>query len=234
MKGALGFDPWQYTYGRATEAVRTALAEWSEIDWFEPTRTDDEHAVHVFREHQRLANLHNPDLFPIDVNIRCISGSRIEFDAWCKRVRSEASWDWKFSVLKTLSNEHAKARGWSDETYARSKPIGLPRPADLMVRIVDASGSEHVMWNNVMPKVEALDALPRDGFGESARFYIGYAHGDALDCIKWQLAEEHADLSGNPFLPLLLCYQAGAYPFSLDRETVVLFRFREPADANRA
>ena len=32
-------------------------------------------------------------------------------------------------------------------------------------------------------------------------------------------------LGGNPFVPLLRCYRAGGYPFSLDRDTVVLFRF---------
>jgi hypothetical protein len=76
-----------------------------------------------------------------------------------------------------------------------------------------------------MPKSAALDALPREGRGETARFYLGYAHFDVLDCIKWQLAKGSNDLVDNPFLPLLLCYAAGAYPFSLARDAVVMFRF---------
>lgn len=44
-------------------------------------------------------------------------------------------------------------------------------------------------------------------------------------CVQWQLAEKHADVGANPLVPLLRCYRAGAYPFSLDRDTVVLFRF---------
>ena len=33
------------------------------------------------------------------------------------------------------------------------------------------------------------------------------------------------EVLANPVLPLLLCYQGGVYPFSLDRTTVALFRF---------
>jgi hypothetical protein len=35
----------------------------------------------------------------------------------------------------------------------------------------------------------------------------------------------HGRAGTNPFDPLVRCYQAGAYPFSLDRSTVALFRW---------
>ncbi|MGE3509588.1 MAG: hypothetical protein AB7N65_11975 [Vicinamibacterales bacterium] len=54
---------------------------------------------------------------------------------------------------------------------------------------------------------------------------VGHAQVDAFECVQWQLAENHGDVSANPFVPLVRCYRAGAYPFSLDRDTVVLFRF---------
>jgi len=38
-------------------------------------------------------------------------------------------------------------------------------------------------------------------------------------------------LSGNPFISLMQCYRSGGYPFSLDRETVVVFRFAADAGA---
>jgi hypothetical protein len=46
-----------------------------------------------------------------------------------------------------------------------------------------------------------------------------------LDAIQWQLAERTNHLAGNPFWPLVRLYRAGFYPFWLNRENVVLFRF---------
>lgn len=94
--------------------------------------------------------------------------------------------------------------------------------------IGEAEGVKQVIWNNVIPTPTALGALPGEGFGEAASFYLNYALNDALDCMKWQFAENSADMSTNPFLPLLLCYEAGAYPFSLGPDSVVLFRFDGP------
>lgn len=225
MKRSLGFDPRDYDYGAPTEAIRSILTEWIEIDWFEPNPATRDHAVRLFHEHQRLARAVAPELFPADIDIRVVCGGRGDFVSWCQRVRSQTSWDWKFSALKELSKQHATALGWSLEAHAQRVPMGIPRAGDLFVRFSDSNGSEHLVWNNVFPELHALDALPREGFRESADFYLGHAHGDAIECLTWQLAENTAELRGNPFLPLLLCYEAGAYPFSLDRDTVVLFSF---------
>lgn len=227
MKGSLKFDPSQYDYGKPTEAIRSILAEWMEIDWFEPHIGTAEQGISLFREHQRLAHAHAPELFPEHVELRVVTGARKDFTSWCQQVRAQTSWDWKFSVLKQLSSQHAKARAWSPESEQRDRPPAPPRPGDLFIVFGDLKGNKQVIWNSVMPSPPALDALPREGFGETARFYISYAHADALDCMKWQLAEGSSDMSTNPFLPLLLCYQAGAYPFSLGRDAVVLFRFGE-------
>lgn len=229
MKAPLKFDPNEYDYGAPTEAIRSVLAEWAEIDWFEPNPSTAEHAASLFRQHQRLAHAQAPELFPLDITIRSVTGDRNEFQSWCQRVRSETAWDWKFSILKKLSDEHAKTRGWSPETQTRDAPVGPTRPGDIFFVIGDDKTAQkrQVIWNSIMTMPSALDALPRQGFGEAARFYISYAHNDALDCMKWQFAERSADMRSNPFLPLLLCYEAGAYPFSLARDSVVLFRFDE-------
>lgn len=232
MKSRLGFDPSQYDYGAASEAIRAVLAEWSEIDWFEPSAESAEHATSLFREHQRLAHAQAPELFPIDTRIRVVTGDRDEFTAWCERVRSNTTWEWKFSVLKKLSEQHAKARGWSPESETRDAPIAAPRPGDIFFVIGDSKGAKQVIWNSVLPMPPALDAMPRKGFGEAARFYLGYANGDALDCMKWQFAEHSAEMGTNPFLPLLLCYEAGAYPFSLASDDIVLFRFAASSAQN--
>lgn len=39
MKRALGFDPREYEYGPATEAIRQILLDWETIDWFAPCVT---------------------------------------------------------------------------------------------------------------------------------------------------------------------------------------------------
>lgn len=143
-------------------------------------------------------------------------------------VRAATAWDWKCSVLKKLSSEHAKARGWRIEAQANLSPKEDPRPGDLLIRREHPDGKHLVFWNNFypnFPKFEELDTLLQGKASESAHFYIGYAYGDVLDCITWQLAEGHNDLAENPFVPLVHCYAAGLYPFSLDRATVVMFRF---------
>jgi hypothetical protein len=48
---------------------------------------------------------------------------------------------------------------------------------------------------------------------------------DLLDALEWQLAENHDDLSSNPFVPLICCYAAGYYPFVMSSTAVVLFSF---------
>lgn len=233
MRASLAFDPQDYDYGPATEAVRSILLEWIEIDWFEPRELGGEHAARLFREHQRLAHMHVPELFPEQIDVRVVSGGRSDFASWCERVRAQTSWDWKFSVLKTLSNQHARACGWSPASYVERMPVATPRPGDPFCVFATPDGEKQWVWNNLVATPKALDALPRgDELGEAAKFYIGYAMNDALECMKWQFAESSADLSNNPFLPLLLCYEAGGYPFSLGADTVVLFTFEEHPHAS--
>ncbi len=135
-------------------------------------------------------------------------------------MRARSNWDWKYGALKKLSARHAQTMGWSAERDA-----GPPAPGALFFVVADIPGRPHVMWGNALPRLPELD--------EAAAWYLGYAHNDILDCVKWQLAERTSDTTSNPFVPLVRCYAAGAYPFSLDREHVVLFRFA-PATPPRA
>lgn len=225
MKSELAFDPNDYDYGAATHAIRSILTEWIEIDWFESADVNASDATELFRNYQRLAHMHVPELFPRDIELRTASGDRTAFASWCERVRTNTSWDWRFGALKKLSHEHAAACGWSIDAEIEHLPPGPPRPGDPFFVIAGANGTRIPIWNSIFPHPGGLDALPRDHFGEAARFYIRDAHNDALECMKWQFAESSAELNGNPFLPLLLCYGAGAYPFSLGPATAVLFRF---------
>lgn len=232
MKASLAFDPRDYDYGPSTEAIRSILAEWIEIDWFEPVQVRGDHAARLFREHHRLARAHVPELCSEQIDVRVVSGGRNEFMSWCQHVRAQTSWDWRFSVLKELSNQHARARDWSPDLYVERMPVAPPRPGDPFYVFNTQKGKKQWVWNSIFPTPSALSSLSREGFGEAAGFYFGYAQSDALECMKWQFAENSADLSTNPFLSLLLCYEAGGYPFSLGPENVVLFHFDEQPRAS--
>jgi hypothetical protein len=216
VKSELAFDPRDHDYGPATKSVRSLLTKWGDIDWFEPTATSDGEVVSIFREHNKRVHAASPELVAEHVEISVVHGQWPQFEAWCKRVREQQSGCWKYGVLKQVSHQHMNALGWSFETWARSMPEPT-RLGDLVHRYRDAGGTDLVMWGNVYPRVAAD--------GESSGFYLGYAHGDLLDAIRWQLAERHNDRSRNPFDALVRCYHAGAYPFVLDRSTVVLFRW---------
>lgn len=223
MKSTLLFDPRDYDYGPATDAIRSIFATWVEIDWLGPSTVSDETAAELFRNHQRLAHAHDSSRFPLELDLRVVTGDPAAFTSWCDRVRGQATWDWKYSVLKQLSHEHAQARGWKAEDDARViSPAEPPRPGELYFRFGEP---EQLIWNTVLPMPAGLASLVPDTFGNAASFYVLYAHNDAVDAMKWQLAERSADMRANPFLPLLHCYRAGVYPFSLDRTNVVLFQF---------
>jgi hypothetical protein len=217
MKAELPFDPRDHDYGPGTKSVRSLLMKWEDIDWFEPTATSDSEAAAIFHEHNRRARAVSPERFAERVEISVVHGRWPEFEAWCKRVR-EQSWSWKYGDLKHVSRQHMAALGWSFETWARSLPESTG-PGELVHRFRDASGMEHFTWGHIIP----YGVLPSQ---ESSGFYVSYAHTDLLDAIQWQLAEGHNDRSRNPFDALVRCYHAGAYPFSLDRSTVVLFRWQ--------
>lgn len=222
MKAPLAFDPRDYEYGAPTAAVRALMRDWAAIDWFEPSVASDGYLIKLLNTFQQLAHARDPETFPTTTAVRCVGGSRAEFADWCDRVRIQ-EWDWKISALKRLSSDHADDHDWTIEDDAADLVSDPPRPGDLFVTLPGTRGD--VFWNTLLPRLPLLDVQPRDHFTDSALFYLGYAHGDVLDAIKWQLVENHDDTRTNPFLPLLHAYAAGAYPFSLGRDEVVLFRF---------
>lgn len=230
VRGPLQFDPNEYDYGPATAAIRSILVDWVGVDWFEPSGAPDEELIRLFQEHNVLAHHAAPDLFANRVSVDVVSGGWSEFSSWCKRVRAQTRWDWKFNVLKKLSHEHSRANGWSLDAHAPQVPVGSPKPGDLFVRFNDASGKTTLIWNGFLPAPD-LQTIGRTSAADSAQFYFAHAQSDAFSAIQWQLAEKRCDSSGNPFVPLLHCYFAGGYPFSLDRNTVVVFRFTADEDA---
>jgi hypothetical protein len=222
VRAVLGFDPRGCEYGPATSSIRTILLEWADIDWFEPAAGGEAEALRLFREHNAIAHAHDPDRFAERIELGCEAGDWERFAALCAAVRN-SGWDWRLSILKQLSSDHAEARGWRLDDQVAG-PEDAPRPGELFYRIRYPSGQAGAMWRPIGDGHPELEALPGE-LGESARFYYGYAHADGLDSIKWQLAEGHDDLAGNPFYRLVRCYRAGFYPFSLGRSTVTLFRF---------
>lgn len=218
MRATLGRDPRAGDYGAATVGVRRILEEWAEIDWFVAPGAPPHAADELFARHLALGSGFAPALFTETVDIRVASGGWDEFATWCRRVRTQSKQDWKFSVLKPLSNQHSRARGWSLQDQALAG-----QPDDLFVRV-----GEHVFWNLWSLGVLDLGGLDPE-HSESAAFYSSYANLDLCECIEWQLAEADSDLAGNPFVPLVRCYGHGAYPFALGPDEVVLFRFDSDA-----
>jgi len=224
MRGALGFDPAGCEYGPATMAVRQILREWAAIDWFVPPRDDEAgfSAMRLLGQHTTLARTYQPELFPVSVEMRPARGGFREFAAFCERVRAGATgaWDWKFGALKRLSRSHSRAHGWTLDAQALESGA-RPRTGDLFFRF-----GEHVMWAGLGPRFDLKATLPHDHV-EPAGWYLSYANMDITDCIEWQLAEKSDRLEGNPFVPLMRCYAAGYYPFSLGPDLVILFAFTE-------
>lgn len=228
MRSTFELDPAE-DYGAATPAIREIVRAWSAVDWFVPLRDREavERGRRHFEEHNALAHAHLPAEFPETLTIRAVVGDWHEFTALCDRVRATAmTWDWRFSALKMLCHRHSEAHGWRlADLLHRARAIESwpdPRCGALFIRFLD-----HVMWaftprldleaaraSSVAPDKPALDA---------AAWYFDYARMDAMHCIEWQLAEDHAQLAGNPFLPLLRVYAEGVLPFSLARDELVLF-----------
>ena len=226
MRGAFEFEPAQCEYGAATASIRQIFSEWASIDWFVPPRDHAAEALttQLLEQHNVRARTHQPEVFPAGIEKQSVRGGWGEFAVLCDRVRTQP-WDWKFSALKKLSSSHSKARGWTLQEQA-TRCVSLetgtrPRPGDMFVRI-----GEHVMWTELNPRLALEAHLPRDHV-EPARWYLSYANMDILECIEWQLAEDSDDLEGNPFVPLMRCYAAGVYPFSLGPTTFVLFAFTQ-------
>lgn len=222
MKLKLSFDPEHHDYGPASAAVRRTLQAWAEIDWFVPSGLSDDEGARLFGEHNSLAHAYAPELFAPSVDIRFMRGGWSELQALCKRVQGKP-WDWKFDILKKLTKKHSAAHNWTLEAEAQRLPVGMTPAGNLLLRWGDGSGKEFVLWSGLSCKVDPLEVPTR--YIEAAMFYVSFAQGDALACIEWLFAEKRDDLATNPFWPLLGCYLAGFLPFSIDRQTVMMFRF---------
>jgi hypothetical protein len=226
MKAPLNFDPADYEYGPATAGVRHILNELQAVDWFAPssvTPPDRELAVKLFIEHNQRARAHQPALFQNEIEVQTVISDGSEFVSLCERIRTSATWDWKFSALKKLSRDHSKALGWALKEQAsllHRDPDEPPKPGDLFMSI-----GEHAVWK-VAPQRQLDSRLPED-LAKAIQWYWGYAEMDFIECLEWQLAEKSGDLDLNPFVPLVRCYTAGFYPFSFSPSSSVLFAFSD-------
>jgi hypothetical protein len=221
-------------YGPAMPAIRRTLTRWAAIDWFAPraAASSRSEAVQLFAEHRQRAGRYAPELFPSHVLVESKSGSLDDFHALSLNVQASASdWDWKYSALKKISKLHADACGWSDDalaSFAADIEKGeRPLPGDLWFR-----HSGGVIWDTLRtpddfsPGLAAEHgAAPESAAVKNLRWYHSYALFDLFEALRWQLAEKSDATTSNPFVPLLDCYAAGHYPFSLGRETAVLFAF---------
>jgi hypothetical protein len=222
VRGSFDLDPAQCEYGAATPAVRRILSEWVAVDWFEPPGDDGAaaRATRLFEEHNARARACSPELFPAHLEMRLVGGDWAAFAALCGRVRAPAaSWDWKFGALKRLSSDHSKRHGLRlcDLARVNVESGGQPGPGDLFFCIGDL-----VIRNAIGPRLDLGVALSPEHV-EVAQWYMSYAQMDVLEAIEWQLAENSDRLDGNPFAPLIRCYDAGFYPFSLGSAEVALF-----------
>ncbi|MDC0743548.1 hypothetical protein [Polyangium mundeleinium] len=222
------FDPEQCDCGPATGAIRRILHEWASVDWFEPPRHDSdvERAVRLLREHHTLVRSYQPALLSERFEVRPSIGDGSHFSTLCEQASASIeTWDWKYGVLKPLSRRHMEAQGWDRKAHARPlvwKDGPRPRTGDLIVKVATT-----VVWN-AYAVVDLRAALPPDRV-KAAEWYLLYANVDFIDCLEWQLAENHDRLDANPFFPLVQCYGAGAYPFSLSPTSYVLHAFARPA-----
>jgi hypothetical protein len=243
MKCGLRFHPADYDYGGATFAVRKILTDWAAIDWFVPAPGEARRirAIHAFEAHHAAAHAAMPEVFGTSVAVRtCIGGwdelyalyERVALSPWSSWVSAAAStgspqegsprWDWKFGALKKMTRAHSESRAFRIKDVARQvvDPEDLAlRPGELFV-----CWNGMVLWHSVYSEFDFREWLPpREA--TVASWYLSYANMDVTECIEWQLAENTDDLTKNPFAPLLSCYAAGFYPFSLAPNEVVLFGF---------
>jgi hypothetical protein len=222
MKAAFDFNPNACDYGVATIAVRSLLTEWAGIDWFVPPAQPDAKAIGLFEEHQVKAKLALPRAVPRAIDVRVERGGWASFASLCTEVRApKRTFDWKYGSLKQLTRHHSQAQDWnaSRDLSLRAGVGEMPRPGDLFLRL----NQETAVWTLSSGALDLHGVGPDDG--EVAAWYRGYAWMDLLSAVEWQLAARAHDLSRNPFVPLVSCYRAGFYPFGIDEDEFVLFRF---------
>ena len=208
MKSRLGFDPDRCEYGPATAQIRAARREWGEIDGCEPFG-DLAAGEASFRDHQRIAHVHQPERFPLDVQVEPVVGDWDDFARLSAAVRNpDARWDWRMTTLKRLSTEHAAQHGWRLDDQPARMP---PEPGDLFLRVGNCNVWYLYVWDVASPT------------SELGAWYWNFARADLIDAIQWWLAAPAAQ--DNPFVPLVDCYRSGVYPFSVSRDRAVLFAF---------
>jgi hypothetical protein len=214
----LSVDPDLVSCGEATRAVRSLLRLHARTRWFEPGPIDK---PLWFEKHVSLTRPHAPSAYAADVRITEQVGGWPEFERLASASRSLTNkLDWKFGVLKPMVKAHSEARGWSPTAHA--KRFHGPEPASGDLFLVH---DEHALW---LPVAGMRRTSPPE-VREAGWWYQGFADSDFIEALEWQLAEGTDDVETNPFLPLLLGYAHGQYPFVLDASHVVVFGFREPA-----
>ena len=216
----LSVDPDLVSCGEATRAVRSLLRLHARTRWFEPGPTDK---PVWFARHLALVRPHAPSAFARDVVVSDHVGgwSVLESLAARARARPTSGLDWKFDVLKPIGRDHSRARGWTPALHAQRFQTTEPSDGDLFFLY-----GETAMWRLPTPTIDLSRAGPAR---EAAGWYQGFAAADLIEALEWQLAEGTDDMETNPFLPLLLGYAHGQYPFVLDESHVIVFRFGEPS-----
>lgn len=209
-------------YGPATPAVRRLIAEWRAIRWFAPPDPGAAaRAIELIGEHNALARAHAPESFPPALSVQLSEGSWSDFIALCDRVREPQPWDWKYGALKRLSAEHS--RRWGLELSTRLTFVEARELGDDDLMLMFGGG---VVWNMGPVAVGlAEDTAPERR--TAAGWYASYAQMDIIAAVEWQIAASTVDLAGDPFVPLVRCYAARLYPFSLAADRLLLFAFRE-------
>ncbi|MEZ4252320.1 MAG: hypothetical protein R3B99_29250 [Polyangiales bacterium] len=220
MKSRAPLDPSLYEAGPATDAVRRLLTAYVAIDWYAPASLSEADAHALFLRYHTLARAFAPDLFGPRLEIEHATGGLREFSTWVDVVRNHAprGWDWKYAVLKPLTQRHSDAHGWSRPL--EGPLVGPPGARDCLFTVFPAVDGSVGVWNVPLPRV--------DWPAEALRFFKGYCDLDLFEALEWQLAEPGCPLSDNPFVPLLELYAAGYSPFHLTAHGVVLFRALAP------
>jgi hypothetical protein len=225
VKGPLTVDLALHDFGAAEPAILRIVSLWQDIDWFEPPTQPSAIGHAHLLGHQHLGHRHAPEHFAARIDVEHRHGGWPEFVALCHRVRQPGAFDWKLGPLKSLLGAHDRRCQFS---LSAAAPRYLREGVEFEYRhllIMPCNGS--FVWGCLRPTLD-LERLG-DAVAESARFYLSYAQGDALDAIQWQLAEPGSPIDSNPFLPLLHGYASGYYPFALSETQFVLFHFTPPS-----
>ncbi|MEM9075004.1 MAG: hypothetical protein AAGE52_41290 [Myxococcota bacterium] len=220
MRAVDRFDASDYQCGPATPAVQRLVTTFATLDWFEaPTHSADDAQARFVRYHE-LGRAWATDLFHPALKVELHTGGWGEFQQLCDDVRApKRPWDWKYQILKTLSERHSGCFEGTKPTAAQLPMV--PSASDLFVRFADV-----VVWNLRLPRLDV------SSFGNDQKqrttFYRSYCQFDLTEALDWQLADPSCRLDDNPFAVLMSVYAGGHYPFHLAADHAVLFSFSPP------